>query len=192
VQKDVEIATALETVKKEGYILGCQERLETARQVVNIMGGMLRQLSMTFTGYANTNTESTTVLPIASAIHILCEVDMLQSSSPNPWGSLSQQHHHSHLCKLSVHVHHHPFHYTMDNHTDVTPIPSPSSIHTVETVQHPYGIGSPKPVIRLGAPIHHIPFIPGSIAQLYHIMLSHYISPRFIQGIVSCSLSICS
>jgi hypothetical protein len=146
VQKEVEIAATLETGKKEGYILGCQERLETARQVVDITGDVSCQLSMTFTGDANTNTKSTTILLIASAICTPHEVTTLQSSSPNPWGSLSWRHRHSHPCKPSPPVHHHPFCYTMDNHKHIPLIPLLLT-QTVETVQHPCGIGSAKPII---------------------------------------------
>ena len=60
VQKEAEIAAALETWKKEGYTLGCQERVEAARQVVDIAG-----------------TESTTIPLTALAIHILCEITVL-------------------------------------------------------------------------------------------------------------------
>jgi hypothetical protein len=171
VQKEAEIAATLEMGKKEGYILGCRERLETARQVADVSGGASRQPSTTFTSNANTNTESATIPPIASAICTPREVTALQSSSPNPWGSLSRRHRHSHPCKPSVHARHLPFHYTTDNHKHI-PLISSSSTETIETIRHPYGIRSVKPVIRapiansfVASPIHHTPLTSESITQ---------------------------
>jgi hypothetical protein len=185
VQKEAEIAAALETGRKEGYHLGRQERLEAARNV---------QVEVVETDTSNRDvvTRAVAVLPTMPVIRAPRETSVLHSGSQNPWGSLSRRHRRSHPCKPSVHICHHPLCYTTGNHMDVTPIPSPSSIRTVETVQHPHGLGSAKPIIRLETPVHHIPFIPGSIAQLQHITPSPYKLPRFIKGIVSCSLSICS
>jgi hypothetical protein len=184
-QKEAEIAATLETGRKEGYHLGCWESLEAVRKVQV-------EVAETDTSHHDVVTRPVAVLPSIPVVHAPRKTSILQSGLRDPWGSLSWRHRHSHPRMPSVRVRHHPFRYTTDNHMDVTPIPSPSSIHTVETVQHPYGIGSAKPIIRLGTPIQHMPFIPRSIAQLHHITPSHCILPRFIQAIVSCSLSICS
>src|SRR5882762_3140953 len=82
IQKEVEIAAALEMGRKEGYILGCQERLEAVRQVVDIAGSTSCQLSTSFTG--DTDTKSTT---IASAICTPRDLTALHPDSRNPWGS---------------------------------------------------------------------------------------------------------
>src|SRR5882762_5694577 len=76
IQKEAEIAATLETGRKEGYILGCQERLEAARQVVDIAGSMSCQLSTSFTG--GTDTKSTA---IASAIRTPRDITALHSDS---------------------------------------------------------------------------------------------------------------
>jgi hypothetical protein len=194
-QKEAEIATALETGRKEGYILGCQERLEAVRQVVNIAGSTSRQLSTLFTGDADT--KSTAVPPIASAIRTPRDITALHSDSRNPWRSLSRRHCRSHPHKPSVCIRHHPF-YTTDIHKHVPLMPS-SSTETVEMVQHPYRIGSVKPVIQapianpfVALPVHHTPLIPESIAQSPQITFSCYILSKFIPGIVSYSFSIFS
>jgi hypothetical protein len=77
VRKEAEIATALEMGRKEGYILGCQERLEAARQVVDIQGGTSCQLLTLFISDADTT--STAVPPITSAICVPHEITALQS-----------------------------------------------------------------------------------------------------------------
>ena len=143
-QKEVDIAAALEMGRKEGYILGCQEKVEAARQAVDVADAdTSRQLPATFT--TDPVTGSTTILPIAPA-NIPREIPALQSSSPNPWGSLSRQHRHSHPHKPSAHIHRRLFYYTMDNCRHAPLIPSPAT-GTVETVWHPYGIGDRKSVV---------------------------------------------
>ena len=90
-QREAEIAAALESGKMEGYIKGCQERLEAARQAVDVTGAdVLHQLPATFP--TDPVTGSTTILPSASASDIPHEITALRSSSQNPWGSLSRRH----------------------------------------------------------------------------------------------------
>jgi hypothetical protein len=192
IQKEAEIAAALEMGRKEGYILGCQERLEAVRQVVDITGSTSRQLSTSFTG--GTDTKSTA---IASAICTPRDITALHSDSQNPWGSLSWRHCRSHPCKLSTCIRHHPF-YTTDNHKHI-PCVQLSSTETIEMVRHPYGIGSAKPVIQapivnsfIALPVHHTPLILESIAQSPHITFSRYILSKFIPGIVSYLFSVFS
>jgi hypothetical protein len=94
-QREVEITAALESGRKEGYIKGCQERLEAARQVVDVTGAdTSHQLSATIT--TDPVTRSTTILPSASASYIPHKITALQSSSQNPWASLNWQHRQSH------------------------------------------------------------------------------------------------
>jgi hypothetical protein len=130
VQKEAEVAATLEMGRKEGYHLGCQERLEAVRNV---------QVEVAETDMSNRHvvTRPVAILLTMPVIRAPRETSILHSGSQNPWGSLSQQHCRSHPCKPSIHIHHHPLRYTMDNHMDVAPVPSPSSICTVETVQHP-------------------------------------------------------
>src|SRR5258705_373755 len=109
-QREAEIAATLELGRKEGYIKGCQERLEAARQAVDVAdANTSRQLPATFT--TDPVTGSTTILPIAPA-NIPCEIPALQSGSPNPWGSLSRRHRRSHPHKPSAHIRRCPFYYT--------------------------------------------------------------------------------
>ena len=163
------------------------------------MGGVSRQPLMMFTGDTDTNIESTTIPPIASAIRTPREVTALQSSSPNPWGSLSRRHCRSHPHKPSTHIRRRPFCYTMDHHRHIPLIPS-STTGTIETVRHPYGIGSVKPVIRapianlfVASPIHHTPLISESITQSpLHITFFHHILSKFVPRMVSHLFSIFS
>ena len=169
VQKEAEIAAALETGRKEGYILGRQERLEAARQVVDITG----------------------------TIRAPRDITALHSDSRNPWGGLSWRHRRSHPHKPSACIRHHPF-YTTDNRKQVPLVPSSTEI--VETVRHPYGIGSAKPAIRapitnsfVASPIHHTPLVSESILQpLLHTTFFHYILFKFVPGMVSYTFSVFS
>ena len=71
-QRGAEIATALESGRKEEYIKGCQERLEAVKQAVDITGAHTsQQLQATFT--TNPVTGSTTILPIVLANYIPCK-----------------------------------------------------------------------------------------------------------------------
>ena len=83
VQKEAEIAAALEMGRKEGYHLGCQERLEAARKV---------QVEVAETDTSNRDTVTTpiAVLPIVPVIRAPREMSILHSGSQNPWGSLSR------------------------------------------------------------------------------------------------------
>ena len=193
VQKEAEITTTLETGRKEGYILGCQEQLEAVRQVVDIGGGASHQLSTSFT--SNANTTSNPILPIPSSVRKPHKITILQLDLQNPWGSLSWRHHCSHPCKPSASICH-LFCYTTDNCKHIPLVPS-SSAETTKIVWHAYGIQSAKPIVRapimnsfVASPIHHTPLIPESITQSPHINFFHYILSKFIPGIVSYSLSV--
>jgi hypothetical protein len=79
----------------------------------------------------------------------------------------------------------------------VTTIASPIGI--VKTAQHPYGIGSAKPIIRtpiahllVTLPIYHTPLVPKSVAQSPYISFFDYISHGFISDIVSYPFSVFS
>jgi len=131
IQKEAEIAAALETGRKEGYILGCQERLEAARQVVDIAGSTSRQLS--FTGGADTKSTA-----IASAICTPRDITALHSDSRNPWGSLSRRHCRSHPRKPSTCIRHHPF-YTTDNRKHIPRV----RLSSTEMVMSPLDVVGP-------------------------------------------------
>jgi hypothetical protein len=79
VQKEIEIAAALDTRRKEGYILSCQEWVEAARSEVDIAGGVSSQLLKLF--ISDADTKSATTPAITSAIHIPREITALQSDS---------------------------------------------------------------------------------------------------------------
>ena len=90
VQKNVEIAAKLE-MGKEGYILGCQERLDVVRQAVDITGDMSHQTSVMFTN-TKTSDGPTLVLSIVQPTHMPHNMSALCSGQQNPWASLSQRH----------------------------------------------------------------------------------------------------
>ena len=197
-RREAEIAAALESGRKEGYIKGCQERLEAVRQAVDVTGAdASRQLPAAFP--TDSVTGSTTSLPSASASYIPREITVLRSSSRNPWGGLSRRHRRSHPCKPSSHIRHHPVVNTTNNciHTPVAP---PPSFQTFEMVRHPYGIGPVKPVIRtpiansfVAPPVHHTPLISESISQpLLRTTFFHYILFKFVPGMVSYTHSVFS
>ena len=146
VQKNVEIAAALETGKKEGYILGCQKRLDVARQAVDIAGDTSHRTSATFT---NTKTPDgpALVLSIAQLTHMPRDMSALCSGQLNPWASLSRRHRRSHPRSSSVCLPPKPFYCVTDSHNLNSVTPPSLPIRAIETVQHPHRIGVAKPVI---------------------------------------------
>ena len=82
VQKEAEIAAALETGRKEGYRLGRQERLEAVKKQVEI--------AETDMSNCDTVTRPVTVLLTMPVIRAPREMSALCSGSQNPWGSLSR------------------------------------------------------------------------------------------------------
>ena len=88
--------------------------------------------------------------------HGPCNLSMLRSDAPNPWGSLCRRHggRHSHAPHQFSHQRQHPPTYPTNAYTCTTPTPkppTPARIPIFETVRHPHRIGPNKPVIRVPA-----------------------------------------
>ena len=100
------------------------------------------------------NPVNTTANTPIDAIPIPRDFSALQSSAPNPWGSLRRRRYlRSHQ---STHRRQYlPSTYPVNTYSKSTfsmKSPISSSIHAFETVRHPYGIGPTKPVIRVPVP----------------------------------------
>ena len=144
-QRKLDAATALETGREEGYICGCQEKLEVAKKIWED-ADMSHTNFMTF---ANDDTSDGSV-PVHSATqpaHMSCDISILHLGKWNPQNSISQRHCQSHPHMSSACLPPNSFHYIMDNYNPNTITPPSPLIQLIETVWHPYGIRVEKPVI---------------------------------------------
>jgi hypothetical protein len=211
VHRKLEVVAALETGKEEGYACGCKERLEVTRRVLVEVARMntSRQMSVTPTN-VNPSVGPASVPPNVPSIHGLRNVSVLHSGLRNPWGSLSQQHHHSHRFNPPPWVPCHPLHYVTNKCTINPPASSSPLIQVMEVVRHPHKIGETKPVLRepvpipvIASPAHLMSLIritssPVTAVQHYQLSQSQYITSLchtlslFIPSVISYSLSISS
>ena len=88
-----------------------------------------------------------------TSIRATCDFSALSSGARDPWGSIQRCNHRFRprdSCQSSCRTYH-SFQYPTDNYKYTSSSSQPTTIPhgVIETIQHPYGIGPAKPVIRI-------------------------------------------